>query len=192
MGYHLILKNEDGSIKYEYCDEFYKLAYFPIEDNSIIYEVESHWTPFLVKDNEYYQNLSDLHFSSLIKVEWLFMRQVKEHKDMIELIDQDSKSFSQYYDVSDDFLKIKRRDFLIRNVGNLEIEAKCKIIYIYWDKRKPYFYFEKEHLEKHLKMQEFTKTPVIMALYERDSKDEESPCSRKITYDGYGLYAEYY
>ena len=57
---------------------------------------------------------------------------------MVEVIDQDPKSFTQYYDVSDDFLKIKRGDFLIRNVGNLEIEVKCKTIY--WDKRKPYFY----------------------------------------------------
>lgn len=177
MGYHLILRKENNEIQHEYCEYYHELANFPIEDSSIIYQGEKHWKPFLVKDNDIYKGLSDLRFRGSMKAEQLFMKQALSQGYMLEVIDQNPLSFKQYYDVSSEFMKIKRGDFLIRNVRNIEIEVKCKTIY--WENRKPYFYFEKEHLEKHLKMQEYTKTPVILAIYER-LKDNENPNPEKL------------
>ena len=109
------------------------------------------------------------------------MKQALENKYMIESIDQNPETFNQYYNVSKDFLKIKRGDFLIRNVGNIEIEVKCKTMY--GKTFEKHFYFEKDHLEKHLKMQEFTKTPIILAVYERNAENEKPNPEKLYTID---------
>lgn len=178
MGYHLIIHRDNNSIQHEYCEHFHELANYGVKDNSIIYKGEPHWKPFVVGDHVSYGKLADPGFRGSIKAERLFMKQALDRGYMLEVIDQDPSSFAQYYGVSKDFLKIKRGDFLIRNVGNLEIEVKCKTIY--WKKGKPYFYFEKDDLEKHLKMQEYTRTPVVLAFYERCSKDRENPLHDKL------------
>ena len=178
MGYHLIIQKENGRIQHEYCEHFHELADYPVEENSIIYEGEPHWKPFVVADHERYGKLANPSFRGSIKAEQLFLAQALENGYMLEVIDQDPSSFARYYGVSNDYLKIKRGDFLIRNVGNLEIEVKCKKVY--WNEGMPHIYFERDHLERHMKMQEYTRTPVLLAFYERCAQDGENPMADRL------------
>lgn len=169
MGYHVIFREQKDQIRHEYVKESYELANLPITENTIIYKGEEHWCPVVVKNSEEYKRLSDFRYRGSVLAERIFMRQALENGLMIEVLEQNQKSFEQYYKVHDGFLNIKRGDFLIRNVGNLEVEVKCKTFY--GRKSQKHFYFEKEHFEKHLKMREYTRAPILLAVYERKASD---------------------
>lgn len=74
------------------------------------------------------------------------------------------ESFNDYL-VEKDFTRIKRGDFLIRNHGNLEIEVKCKQFY---PKKSPkVFYLNVDDFIGHFNMQTYTKTPIVLAIFQR-------------------------
>ena len=59
------------------------------------------------------------------------------------------------------------------NFGNIEIDVKCKTFYK--PEKTPeeiFFYFECDDLTKHLNMQSFTKTPILIAIYERSQENK--------------------
>ncbi|WP_424963918.1 hypothetical protein [Ekhidna sp.] len=165
MGYHVILKHDSNGLESRYAENLEELSELPIEKNTIIYQGEKHWTPILAKNDEKYCFWTDIRFRLSKKAEFIFRDQASKEKYMIETINQDQESFSFYTGVSEKYIDVKRGDFLIRNVGNLEVEVKCKTFYNNNGER--HFYFEKEALKKHENMQKFTGTHVVIAVYQR-------------------------
>ncbi len=172
MGFHIIVQpTNTDDMQYHYVEKINDLANFNLEKHSIIYEGEKKWKPTMLKHSNRFVNFSHDWHRVGIKAQELFRKQSIENNFMIEELSQDQESFKGYTNVTKDFLNIKRGDFLIRNYGNLEIEVKCRNIK--WDRKKKYyfFYFNAEHLEKHLNMMKLTKTPILIAIYKR-KKDE--------------------
>ena len=58
MGYHII-NYLNGSLKHEYAETYDELAYFDsINNNTIIFEGEEHWTPVKAVDSEKYKKFT--------------------------------------------------------------------------------------------------------------------------------------
>jgi len=88
---------------------------------------------------------------------------------MLEELFQDENSFQQYL-INDEYFAIKRGDFLIRNYGNIEIDIKCRSFYK--DKQgQKVFNFKCDDVERHMNMQSLTKSPIIIAVYERNGDE---------------------
>ena len=69
--------------------------------------------------------------------------------------------------ISDKYIAIKRGDFLVRNYENLEVDVKCRS-FRYLKDGELSFRFSCDDLEKHLNMQKYTQTPIIIAVYQRN------------------------
>lgn len=160
MGYHLIIRNIDSTITAHYSETYEGLAqYSDISRDSIIYEGEAHWQPVVVGQSERYKNLAETWFRAGIKAQKLFKEQAMAHGLMIEDLSQDAASFKAY--TSNAEVLIKRGDFLLRNVRNIEVETKCFTFY------KGHFYIEYSDIKGHQNMQTYSGSPVVLAIYER-------------------------
>lgn len=165
MGYHIINITEDG-IKSEYVNDKKALMNLDtITENTIIYQGEAHWTPLQVKDTEFKNYCIDKYRAGL-KAQEYFKTQAKEQGLILEELIQDKESFQQYL-ISDEYIAIKRGDFLVRNYRNLEIDVKCRSFHYLKDGELS-FRFSCDDLEKHLNMQKYTQTPIIIAVYQRN------------------------
>lgn len=174
MGYHLIIKNHDGTITPKFSDTFDGLAeYSDISADSIIYQGEQHWSPVLVGQHDQYKNLTDERFRAGIKAQKLFKSHAVDHGLMIEELSQDMDSFKAYTSNAD--VSIKRGDFLIRNVRNIEIETKCFTFY------SDSFYIPFTDVKRHQNMQNYAGSPVILAIYERNGDVPVPESLRMIT-----------
>jgi len=164
MGFHIInIKGE--KIEHQFIENQNELMYREdIKSDTIIYQGEEHWTPIRVGDSEIYKNYCKDYFRAGLKAQELFKTQAKANGFMLEELYQDKESFQQYL-VTQEFINIKRGDFLIRNFGNIEIDVKCRSFY--GKKGKETFNFRCEDVEKHLNMQKLTNTPVVLAIYRR-------------------------
>ncbi|MDO4880513.1 MAG: hypothetical protein Q3983_04465 [Capnocytophaga sp.] len=136
-----------------------------ITEDTIIYQGESHWTPLQIKNTEFKNYCKDWYRAGL-KAQEHFKTQAKEEGLILEELMQDQVSFQQYL-ISDKYIDIKRGDFLVRNYGNLEVDVKCRS-FRYLSNRELSFRFSCNDAEKHLNMQEYTQTPIIIAVYQRD------------------------
>jgi len=165
MGYHIINITENG-IKSEYVNDKKALMNLDtITEDSIIYQGEPHWTPLQVKNTEFKNYCLDWYRAGL-KAQEYFKIQAKEEGLILEELNQDKESFQQYL-VSDKYIEIKRGDFLVRNYENLEVDVKCRS-FRYLSDGELSFRFSCKDLEKHLNMQKFTQTPIIIAIYRRE------------------------
>ena len=165
MGYHIINITENG-IKSEYIKDIKELMYLDtITEDSIIYQGEPHWTPLQVKNTELKNYCIDRYRAGL-KAQEYFKTQAKEQGLILEELIQDKESFQQYL-ISNEYIAIKRGDFLVRNYGNLEVDVKCRS-FRQLSNRELSFRFSCSDVEKHLNMQEYTQTPIIIAVYQRN------------------------
>ena len=165
MGYHIINITENG-IKSEYVNDKKSLMYLDtITEDSIIYQGEPHWTPLQVKNTELKNYCIDKYRAGL-KAQEYFKTQAKEQGLILEELIQDKESFQQYL-ISNEYIAIKRGDFLVRNYGNLEVDVKCRS-FRQLSNRELFFRFSCNDVEKHLNMQEYTQTPIIIAVYQRN------------------------
>ena len=174
MGYHIINITKDG-IKSKYVNDKKALMNLDtITENTIIYQGEAHWTPLQVKDTEFKNYCKDWYRAGL-KAQEHFKIQAKKEGLILEELIQDKESFQQYL-ISDKYIAIKRGDFLVRNYGNLEVDVKCRS-FRYLKDGELSFRFSSDDLEKHLNMQKYTQTPIIIAIYKRegDSFQENIP-----------------
>lgn len=175
MGYHVInIRNDE--IEHEFVESKLEIAYLKnISDDTIIYQGEMHWKPVRVGSESSYMNYSKGWFRAGVKAQELFKKQAKKEKLMLEELFQDESSFKQYL-ITDEFLAIKRGDFLVRNYGNIEIDIKCRSFYKDSQKKKV-FNFKCDDVLRHLNMQTLTNTPIIIAVYQRkgDEVIEETP-----------------
>jgi hypothetical protein len=177
MGFHIININNENNLEVLYADNIEELAKFSsITDESIIYQGERHWTANKIKDSKQYSAFGkDWHRAGIL-AQFLFKEQAEKEKLILEELKQDQSSFKSYTKVSSFSKKIKRGDFLIRNVRNLEIDVKCRGFKS--RNGETYFHFNVEDLEKHMNMMSFTKTPIIIAVYER--KENGLPCPNNL------------
>lgn len=165
MGYHIINITENG-IKSEYVSDKKALMNLDtITEDSIIYQGEPHWTPLQVKNTEFKNYCLDWYRAGL-KAQEYFKIQAKEEGLILEELNQDKESFQQYL-VSDKYIEIKRGDFLVRNYENLEVDVKCRS-FRYLSDGELSFRFSCKDVEKHFNMQEYTQTPIIIAVYQRN------------------------
>jgi hypothetical protein len=165
MGYHII-NITNNKLKHDYAETYEELAYFDsINVNSIIYEGEEHWTPERVGDSDKYFCFSEGWYRSGIQAQEIFKQQATENGYMLEELSQDRKSFKSYVSNANS-TSIKRGDFLVRNRGNIEIDVKCRGFRIENGESELHFDFKCEDVDKHLNMASFTKTPVLIAVYE--------------------------
>lgn len=171
MGFHVILRRADGEMEHHYKEKEHELAALPITETSIIYRGEPHWKPELVKDSPTFKSYADPRYRGSVLAEQIFRKQATQKGYMVEVLSQDQESFKDYVNISGSYIRVKRGDFLLRNVGNLEVEVKCKSVYRSKKDGEWYFYFEKDHLERHLNMSRYTRTPIIVALYLRNEAD---------------------
>lgn len=165
MGYHII-NITDNDIKSVYIKDIKELMYLDtITEDTIIYQGEQHWTPLQIKDTELKNYCLDWYRAGL-KAQEYFKIQAKEEGLILEELNQDKESFQQYL-VSDKYIEIKRGDFLVRNYENLEVDVKCRS-FRYLSDGELSFRFSCKDVEKHLNMQEYTQTPIIIAVYQRN------------------------
>jgi len=179
MGYHVIIKSDNGLVSH-YAENYEDLAFFSdISDDSIIYQGEEHWTPSVIGKDKQYSNLAKEEFRAGIKAEKLFLEQAIANNLMIEKLSQDIDSFKAYTSGANKL--IKRGDYLIRNARNLEIEVKCFTFYKI--KNKEFIYFRHDQYKKHQNMQEFTGAPVVIAFYQRENDSPVEESLRMISID---------
>lgn len=164
MGYHIINITKNG-IKSEYVEDIKGLMYLDtITEDTIIYQGEPHWTPLQIKNTELKSYCIDWYRAGL-KAQEHFKTQAKKEGLILEELMQNKESFQQYL-VSDKYIEIKRGDFLVRNYGNLEVDVKCRSFYL--SNGELSFRFSCKDVEKHLNMQGYTQTPIIIAVYQRN------------------------
>ncbi len=173
MGYHIILKHDSDSIEYHYVETINELANYQLKSDSIVYQGEKHWIPEMLKNSKQYGNFAyDWHRVG-IKAQELFKKQALEKGYIIEELSNDKDSFRNYTGISDKYIEIKRGDFLIRNVNNIEVEVKCRNFYKNRSNGLYYFNFRVDHLKRHKNMSDLTKCPIIIAVYERKEGTDE-------------------
>jgi hypothetical protein len=185
MGYHIILNKNQFEIEHYFVNHFFEIANYDISDTTIIYEGDEKWQPEVVKLSKKYNIFSIPRFRASLKAEQIFKHKANELGYIIETLNQDQESFKFYNDAiknNEKYISVKRGDFLIRNLLNIEIEVKCKTIFYdqKYKKLGSHFYLEKEHLDRHNNMYKFTKTPIIFAIFERNKKDESIVNSNKL------------
>jgi hypothetical protein len=166
LGYHIIIRENDN-IKHKYVEKYIDIAEISdLKEDSIIYEGEPHWLPVLIKNEKKYKNFLDAGKRSGYKAQKLFVKQAVNENLMLEELKQDQESFIPYTKVAKD-VSIKRGDYLIRNVLNIEVDVKCRKIHTNENSVK-YFKIEYHELKKLENMEQFTMSPIYLAVYARD------------------------
>ena len=170
MGYHVI-SYKKGKLSHKYAETEYELAGFDnINSDSIIFEGSGNIAPEVVSKSKKFKRYAYNWFRAGVKAEKLFKNQAIEHHMMVEHINQDKKSFNNYIGSRDEFIALKRGDFIIRDHGNIEVDVKCRS-FSYYDNEK-HFRFNVEHMFRHLNMAALLHSPVVVAVYERDGTGE--------------------
>ncbi len=106
---------------HSYVESEVELVKLDIKNDTIIYQGESHWVPEKVGSSKKYKLLAEGWYRAGIKAQELFKVQAKKENLILEELFQDQKSFKSYTNTAKS-VSIKRGDFLIRNIRNLEIE----------------------------------------------------------------------
>lgn len=163
MGFHIV-NIENGILKKDYVESLEELAYVDfITKDSIIYQGEEQWKPIRISDSEKYMHFSKRWFRAGIQAQELFKEQAVQNGFILEELNQDQNSFKLYTSNAEK-KSIKRGDFLVRNYANIEIDIKCRGFIKANDEK--YFHFKYEDAQKHENMMSFTKTPILIAVYE--------------------------
>jgi CRISPR/Cas system-associated endonuclease/helicase Cas3 len=125
MGFHIV-NIENDKLKHDYVETYEELSYVEfITNDSIIYQGEEHWKPFKVSDSDQYKRFAKGWFRAGIQAQELFKEQATNHGYILEMLNQDQKSFKSYTS-NVNSVSIKRGDFLVRNFGNIEVDVKCR------------------------------------------------------------------
>ncbi len=167
MGFHVILSSDKDGMVTTYVENANELARLPLEPHSILIEGEKHHKPIHIASSLAFNKFQFKGFRLGILAERLFKEQAESKGYILEPLSQDVENFQSYKNGAD--LPVKRGDFLIRNRYNFEVEVKCRKFY---EKNGDwYFNFRVDHLERHINMSEFTKTPIIIAVYDHDDTE---------------------
>jgi hypothetical protein len=133
MGYHIIIKKDSPNIIHIYKETQDQLNIELINNpeitpETIIYAGDQNNQPFFIRDHKKYNELIKDWYRAGLKAQDLFKQQAIERRFIVEPLSQDQESFRTYFQNAN-YLPIKRGDFLIRNVNNIEVDVKCRTFY---------------------------------------------------------------
>lgn len=118
----------------------------------------------LQKIQYWYRWIFKPHFLAGERAEQHFEQLSKLNGYVLERITQDRKSFDDWRN-----FRVKRGDYLVRNLRNLEIEVKC------FTKRKypagKCYAIRYKQIKAHEEMVNLTGEPVVFAIFERNGRD---------------------
>ena len=107
------------------------------------------------------------HFIAGEKAERHFEALCEGNGYIIEKISQDRRRFAQYAANAQN--RIKRGDYIVRNLGNAEIEVKC------FSQRKygsaVCYRIQYRQVKRHEEMERLTGEPIIFAIFERKGRN---------------------
>jgi hypothetical protein len=103
------------------------------------------------------------HYLAGERAEQYFEQLARAKGYVLEKVTQDKKSFADWNNLS-----IKRGDYLVRNLQNLEIEVKCFSTRKFAG--KDYYSIKYSHIKRHEEMANTTNTPVVFAIFTRNGR----------------------
>lgn len=180
MGYYVIL--HPGRLPFEsrYVDKYEELVLVEgISKEAIVYESGRENVPQRIGDSFQYRDLGEEWYRAGLRAQLLFARLARKAGFVLEELSQDQKSFRSYAKGIED--PVKRGDFLVRNLQNLEVEVKCRSFYDRGEAK--YFNFSAEDLQKHLNMQRASHTRVVVAVFRRKEDHPMGATLSMITID---------
>lgn len=107
------------------------------------------------------------HFIAGERAERLFEELCEAEGYVLEKISQDRKGFAKYAAGARN--RIKRGDYIVRNLRNAEVEVKCFSPRRY--RRTACYAIKYRHIKGHEEMARFTGAPVIFAIFERSGRN---------------------
>lgn len=161
-------------MKYTYVERIEDLVMVDgINEKSIIFQGNADNPPQQVGTSSRFLCLRKDWYRAGLRAQVIFVKLAHCRKLLLEELGQDQEHFRAYVKAIKG--PVKRGDFLVRNRGNIEIEVKCRSFY---GRTHPYFLFSEEDLNKHLNMEKVTKTPIVIAVFQRkgDKPVETSLC----------------
>ena len=174
MGYHIVIDPEAFPMRYTYVERIEDLVMVDgINEKSIIFQGNADNPPQQVGTSSRFLYLREDWYRAGLLAHVIFVKLAHCRKLILEELSQDQEHFRAYVKTIKG--PVKRGDFLVRNRGNIEIEVKCRSFY---GRTHPYFLFSEEDLNKHLNMEKVTKTPIVIAVFQRkeDKPVEASLC----------------
>ena len=116
-----------------------------------------HWYRWMFKPHFFAGERAEQHFQQLSELKGY----------VLEKIPQDKAIFGKYASNSQN--RIKRGNFLVRNLKHLEIEVKCLTKRKY--RATECYAVGYSHIERHEEMMSLTGEPVVFAIFERNDRD---------------------
>jgi hypothetical protein len=116
------------------------------------------------KIHYWYRWLFQPHYLAGERAEQYFEQLARAKGYVLEKVTQDRKSFADWNNLS-----IKRGDYLVRNLQNLEIEVKCFSTRKFAG--KDYYLIKYSHIKRHKEMANTTNTPVVFAIFTRNGRN---------------------
>jgi hypothetical protein len=107
------------------------------------------------------------HFIAGEKAENRFEQLCETHGYIVEKISQDRRHFAQYAANAQSY--VKRGDYIVRNLGNIEVEVKCFSLRTYGVTRC--YCLKYSHIKRHEEIERLTGAPVIFAVFERNGRN---------------------
>lgn len=175
MGYHVIIDPEFFPIKYTYVERIEELLSVEgISDKSIIFQGYRENPPQQVGMSGNFERLGEEGYRAELRALAIFAKLARARKLILEELSREPENAKLYSKIAKG--PVKRGNFLIHNRGNIEIAVKC--VSYYGKGERKFFAFSEEELQKYLNVEKATKTPVLLAVFQRrnDTPVEESFC----------------
>ncbi|GEN69857.1 hypothetical protein [Chryseobacterium rhizosphaerae] len=166
MGYYLINNEDKTSNPFSaYVEKLEDLIYH-IEgevNDALIVAGSLDSAPFYLRDSDEYKNLCHEKFRNGLLAQAIFKEEARKQKFIVELVPQDSESFSDY-NIIDSFT-VKRADYVIKNCKDIEVEVKC--LSFYTSKNRSYFYIRYHELMKLERMNSIIGKKTVLAIFDQ-------------------------
>jgi len=133
-----------------------------VPDNAIIYEADKKWTPTRLNQHHVLKECTDCNKLVGRRAELKFEKLALENGFVTQRIDQCQKSYFNYRKVVGD---TKRSDFLIMNLGHVEIDVKCQTLKNIHGKE--FYLLNKSDIERHKVILKQTYRQLIFAIFRR-------------------------
>jgi len=167
MGFHIV-KQKDGIIESVYIRKAEEIVNIDdIDENTIVYEADEKWKPYTIKDNkELHLFLQDSVKYGLLGQQY-FVEMMHKNKVVCEQIDQNPESLKQYIEIANGEY-IKRGDYILRNVNNIEVEVKVRTFYGRDQNR--YFTIDYSELKSLERMQKILNNEILFCVFQKVDK----------------------
>ncbi len=166
MGIHLIhFKNSQGQFESHYFENYDALVecQYDFPKNTIVYEAEQEWSPKHLEDHIQLQKYNNLHARVGRRGELLFEKMADQNDFVAQPIDQDKDKYQRFITIMGD--KVKRSDFIILNLPDVEVDVKCLSLNHY--ERNPFYRINAQEIEKYKIYCDKTGRKLVFAIFQR-------------------------